>query len=863
MDDSNRSATPPTAQPGAALETVRAEMAKPPPGLLTRLLALEVPLTLLEGLVVIVPLDTFFPSLPAGVMPAGVGVLASLWAIAMWRSMRPLLAGVRPHRFVAAYRLGHRLATGGLLLRFALWVALSVSVAMLTPRGVPRSQLGTFLAVCLVHSLCVSLIRWALQNHIFQSAVTRMGLDPSWRQFQADTLLSRLVEVTLLLGAITAGFLAVFVFCFVPISVEQYMFLEASFPWVGVMLAAVWYFGVAPRQVAPLLAYLRSDERNAEASRGLLLRASSAAHRLPSRLALVKLVFFSTAGLLLSAETVLLCGFTVLQGALICGAVFIVTLGTAVYEMTWSRAVLRPIVAHLMSQPGADQLEVQAPSLRRKLLLSFGGVLVFTVALPLFWTFLQFGNLREDLAVAQANREMHTLLRRLRLEQSDVTERLSRVQPVDGSRYLFVPHTGPVSPSLSAGLVRDIRHQERGAVSLPGARLAGIYQRIDPSRPESGSVVALLPLPASAKVTLSFPGVILFFATILAIAVGVVFLTSADLTRPLAVLEHRAAEMAQGKLDQRMLPGGEFDEIGRLTLAFETMRRALQGKIRTIEKLNLGLEEKVRERTTELERANAELLSTIEALQEAQHRLVLSEKMASVGQLVAGIAHEINNPINAVVNTVAPLAETVRRLSAGTLLDAADRSEAEEDLEAMLRVIQSGTQRTQRIVQALRSYSRKDAEALARVDLHTDIEETLALLTHGLRGIEVKRDFEAKSEIRAYRGQLNQALVNLISNAAAALEGRSDGEIVIRTRDKADSVLLEVQDNGPGIPAEVLPKIFDPFFTTKEVGKGTGLGLSITHRIVEHHGGHIGVQTSSAGTTFTVEIPREGPRTDQ
>jgi signal transduction histidine kinase len=405
-------------------------------------------------------------------------------------------------------------------------------------------------------------------------------------------------------------------------------------------------------------------------------------------------------------------------------------------------------------------------------------------------------------------------------------------------------------------MLETVRRREGGTLTLPDAPLSGAYRRIDPTRPGLGSIVVLVPVVGAAETgpaggRVGMYGFIFFFAAILAIAIGVVLLTSADLTLPLANLEQRAAEMAQGRLDQRMLPAGEFDEIGRLTAAFESMRRALQEKIRTIERLNVGLEAKVQERTAALERSTSELLAAFTALQVAQQRLVTSEKLASVGQLVAGIAHEINNPINAVINTVGPLAEALRQQAT------AASGEAREELEAMLRVISSGAQRTQRIVQALRNYSRRDGEALSRLDLHADIDESLALLQHSLRGVEVRREFAARGELTAYRGELNQALVNLLSNAAAALEGRAGACLTVRTRDQSDAVEIEVQDNGPGIPPEIQPRVFDPFFTTKEVGKGTGLGLSITHGIVERHRGKISLRSDSTGTTFTMVIPRQ------
>ena len=285
------------------------------------------------------------------------------------------------------------------------------------------------------------------------------------------------------------------------------------------------------------------------------------------------------------------------------------------------------------------------------------------------------------------------------------------------------------------------------------------------------------------------------------------------------------------------------------------MRKDLLRKLRTIEQLNEELEEKVQLRTAELEQSNTELVQAIDALKEAQAQLVRSEKMASVGQLVAGIAHEINNPINAVVNTVGPLGETVRELAEAEGAE----TDARQDALEMLRVIRSGVERTQRIVGALRNYARTDGEIPAEVDLHADLDESLALLAHQLRGVAVEREYSFDGKLTAYRGQLNQAVLNLMSNAAQALEGVDSPCLTVRTRARSGGVELEVQDNGPGIPDDVLPRIFDPFFTTKEVGAGTGLGLSITHGIVERHGGEIQVASEPGQTRFTLQIPAAPP----
>jgi hypothetical protein len=278
------------------------------------------------------------------------------------------------------------------------------------------------------------------------------------------------------------------------------------------------------------------------------------------------------------------------------------------------------------------------------------------------------------------------------------------------------------------------------------------------------------------------------------------------------------------------------------------MRRALNEKLRSSTEINLSLEQEVTRRTAELERRNRELAEALERLKRAQDELVRSEKMASMGRLVAGIAHEINNPVNAVVNTVGPLESTLEGLADGGAI---------ADVREMIRVIQNGAKRTKEIVQALHSYSRGD-DRLVEVDLHRGIDESLELLRHHLKnGITVERSYGEVGRVRGHAGQLHQVFMNLLTNAAQALSDQErGGTIRIATAREGDRVVISVADDGPGIPAEVLPRIFDPFFTTKDVGQGSGLGLSIVHGIVDRHGGNIRVASEVGhGTTFTVILP--------
>ena len=341
---------------------------------------------------------------------------------------------------------------------------------------------------------------------------------------------------------------------------------------------------------------------------------------------------------------------------------------------------------------------------------------------------------------------------------------------------------------------------------------------------------------------------------------GIVAFTVAQFMAPIRRLEQRADAMARGELADPVASGGEGDEIGRLTLALEEMRRALRDKLRSTEEVNLDLERAVQMRTADLARKNRELAETLDKLTRAQKQLVRSEKLASIGQLVAGIAHEINNPVNAIVNTVGPLEEAIGDIDSA---DATTRDEAAKDVREMVKVVQRGAQRTKAIVSALHNYSRTDDESVVDFDIDRSIDDSLELLRHLLKQQRHGRSSSTATSgrVRGHAGQINQVFMNLLTNAAQALAGRDDATITIETAGDAERRRSSrSRDNGPGIPPDVLPRILDPFFTTKDVGEGTGLGLSIVHELVERHGGTIEVDTKvGEGTTFTVTLPRQIP----
>jgi signal transduction histidine kinase len=391
----------------------------------------------------------------------------------------------------------------------------------------------------------------------------------------------------------------------------------------------------------------------------------------------------------------------------------------------------------------------------------------------------------------------------------------------------------------------------RAAAGLRG-KLVGFFVSV--TILTSGLVVLFALSPAR-----QLPTFVASITLVLTLSLGLVLLIVRDIVTPIRALEERTEEMARGELARPVPPSGEADEIGRLTFAFEEMRRALRDKLRSTESLNIDLEREVRRRTEVLEQRNVELRDALEKLRRAQDDLVRSEKLASMGRLVAGIAHEINNPVNAVINTIGPLEELIGGMAQAKDLGALGSSVREAN--EMLAVIQRGATRSKAIVQALHNYSRGDDEQPREVNIGRSVEDTLDLLRHRLKNVRVVKEVDGALRVIGFAGQIDQVLMNLVTNAAQAIGPRPGGGTVrITAGADGDVVVMTVTDDGPGIPPELLPRIFDPFFTTKDVGEGSGLGLSIVHGIIERHGGKIAVESQvGQGTTFTIRLQRQGP----
>ncbi|TDI82362.1 MAG: sensor histidine kinase [Caldithrix sp.] len=281
-----------------------------------------------------------------------------------------------------------------------------------------------------------------------------------------------------------------------------------------------------------------------------------------------------------------------------------------------------------------------------------------------------------------------------------------------------------------------------------------------------------------------------------------------------------------------------------------------------IEKLNTNLESQVEKRTEQLKDKNEELITAYDELKDAQMQLLRSEKMASLGMLVAGIAHEINTPLAAINSNTDMFIRSFEKLRIKLGSPDGDPRDALTTIcvmENLANVNLTACQRLDGIVKTLKNFARLDEEDFKLVDIQEGLDSTLELTAHLSRNrIKVIKEYGDIPKIRCYANQLNQVFMNLIVNACQAID--RNGTLTIRTRASVSQVHVEISDTGSGIDPKHLSKIFDPGFTTKGVGVGTGLGLSISYKIMQEHAGSIDVESKKGkGTTFTVNIPIENP----
>lgn len=334
---------------------------------------------------------------------------------------------------------------------------------------------------------------------------------------------------------------------------------------------------------------------------------------------------------------------------------------------------------------------------------------------------------------------------------------------------------------------------------------------------------------------------------------------------------------------------GYYDEMGEeLIPSFMVFTQQMSSLLQNFEAKKY-LNEKVQRRTAEvvkqkkeieeknevLEDQKEELRSMLENLKLTQSQLVQSEKMASLGQLVAGIAHEINNPVTfisagvdslgtnldevrqvlEVYHRLTPENATVKLKEIENLKEQIDYKQAIREINKLIESIKNGTERTTQIVNGLRTFSRLDEDVLKIADIHEGLDSTLILLRNKYKNrIEISKEYGDIPSLECFPGQLNQVFMNIISNSIDAIEDK--GVITISTSKSFGFIQINIKDSGSGMPENIRAKIFDPFYTTKEVGEGTGLGLSISHGIIEKHGGSISVQSEAGkGTEFIIRLP--------
>ena len=356
--------------------------------------------------------------------------------------------------------------------------------------------------------------------------------------------------------------------------------------------------------------------------------------------------------------------------------------------------------------------------------------------------------------------------------------------------------------------------------------------------------------------------VLIFSLLIIIIALIVAYMLAQTITKPLKAMEKTVGNIANGDLSGR-LDYAQYQELNTLANSYNMMADALQRMYST-------LENQVQERTRELKSAYSELQST-------QAMMVHSEKMKSLGELVAGIMHEINNPINFIYGNMTHLGNYSNDLidlideynkhleklpeeiktSLEKYKEEIDYDFLKTDMPDLIKSCKEGADRAKNIIQDLKSFSRMEEAAITDVNVPQEIDTTLNILHNKIKNkANIHKEYmENVPKIEAFGGQLNQVFMNILDNAVGAIEEK--GDIWIRINTENNKMLrIEIEDNGVGMDDEIVRKVFDPFFTTKPVGQGTGLGMSITHKIVKSHQGSITVESNKGiGTKFTIKLP--------
>ncbi|MBD2096447.1 HAMP domain-containing protein [Trichocoleus sp. FACHB-591] len=465
-----------------------------------------------------------------------------------------------------------------------------------------------------------------------------------------------------------------------------------------------------------------------------------------------------------------------------------------------------------------------------------------------------------------------------------VKDEIKRLQAIDSPNPVVQGITKQLQQQF--GDFRNITKAQKIKLDFQGEPQ---YVQLTPWRDQYGlDWLVVVSVPENgfmAQINANNRTTILLCLVALAVASVLSVVTSRWISRPILRLSRASEDMAAGNLNQTVGDSG-IQELNTLAVSFNHMAGQLRDSFAALEQSNTELEHRVEARTVELKEALGEL-------QRTQAQVVQSEKMSSLGQLVAGLAHEINNPINFIHGNLVHVQEYTQDLLGFVQLYEQHypqpvseiQAEAEEidleflqqDLPKMLASMKIGSDRIRQIVLSLRNFSRMDEAEIKPVNIHEGLDSTLMILQHRLKArperpeIEVIKDYDQLPLVECYAGQLNQVFMNILVNAIDALEEHNHkrtyqemqahpSQITIRTTAiNAQWVQVAIADNGKGMTQQTQQQIFNPFFTTKPVGKGTGMGMSISYQIItEKHGGKLECfSTLGKGTEFVIQIPRK------
>ncbi len=417
------------------------------------------------------------------------------------------------------------------------------------------------------------------------------------------------------------------------------------------------------------------------------------------------------------------------------------------------------------------------------------------------------------------------------------------------------------------------------------------FVQVDPFRDEQGiDWLVVITIPESdfmARINANNQSTIALSLIALLVSLGVGIFTSHWITKPILRLNQASKAIASRELNQTVIES-PVRELQELTQSFNYMAQQLQESFNT-------LEHRVEDRTSELKGAKEEVEKTLQELKMTQAQLIQSEKMSSLGQLVAGVAHEINNPVSFIYGNLSHADEYIQELlkllqtyqayypqppqEIVTQAKAIDMDFLISDLPNLIVSMKEGAKRIQAIVLALRNFSRLDETGIKSINIHDGIDSTLLILSSRFKptvdkpGIEILRNYGSLPAVDCYPGQLNQVFINVLSNAIDSFESHSVNDALEAAIEQGKQFIptitiqtmlidnkwaeIRISDNGEGIPEAINQHIFDPFFTTKPVGKGTGMGLAISYQIITNqHNGTLEYSSQlGAGTEFIIRIP--------